>query len=186
MTGPPPGDGRPGTSPADPELGRIEVLLRRMPLRRPGRPLDDRVRRVVRRRRWFERSRVVGLLLAAVVAVAVGAAPLLRRLIPAATPPVATRPVPAGRDGTDPAKGQAPLRTAAQEGENGPSGPVRVERTITHVADDGVVGQMADVPLQRFRRQSVRQVWLVDPQTGGRTAVTIPTEEILVVRLRPL
>jgi hypothetical protein len=56
---------------------------------------------------------------------------------------------------------------------------------VARVTDDGVVGQLGDTPLRRYRRQSVQQVWVVDPKNGPRLTTTVPREEVVVVRVRP-
>ena len=62
---------------------------------------------------------------------------------------------------------------------------LRVERTVDRVTDEGIVGRLGDMPLQRYRRQSVQQVWLIDPQQGTRVGATVPRDEIVVVGVRP-
>jgi hypothetical protein len=58
-------------------------------------------------------------------------------------------------------------------------------RSFATVTRDGVVGTAAHgQPIERFRRQTVRQVLLVDPVRGTRVSITVPREEIYVVPVR--
>jgi hypothetical protein len=156
----------------------IEALLRRMPLRRPGAALDGRVlsacrRPLVRRRLWWA---------AAALVAAAAAAPIVAHLLthgerPGDTSRTAGHLPPAGtaRGAQLPAP-PPPARARA----------VRIERTLAGgFSSDGVVGVADRAPLHRYRRLSVRQMWLIDPKTGKRMAVSIPREEVVLVRVEP-
>ena len=65
-----------------------------------------------------------------------------------------------------------------------PSKPLGLVRTISNITDEGIIRTIQGTPVQRYRRQSVQQVLLVDPRNGTRVAFTVPREEILVVRVR--
>ena len=160
------------------EVLEIEALLRRMPLRRPGAALDGRVlsacrRPVVRRRlRWAA---------AAALVAAAGAAPLVTHLL--------TRHDATGR--TTAATGSvrdnipSPVGVTPDVALARPR-PLRIERTLAGgFSSDGVVGVADHAPLHRYRRLSVRQMWIIDPKTGKRTAVSIPREEVVLVRVEP-
>lgn len=173
------------------EWAAIEDLLRRMPLRQPGADLDARVYATLRGRSR-ERSRRLSMIrqaclgVAAAVAVAAGVAPLATRLWEAgsaAVKPVAIaaeRPVEPTPPSAQPARSAAPVKVSR------PALPgLRVERTVARVTDEGIVGQLGGAPLQRYRRQSQQQVWLVDPRQGARLSASVPREEVVVVRMRP-
>jgi len=165
-------------------LAGVEALLRAIPLRRPGPALDGRVRRALRRGPgWPAHARTPCLAAAAVLAVAAGVAPLIFRAARQTdTQPPLTggpQPTPVVPLAIHPHTADT-IRAALAAGP-----PLRVERTVARVTDDGVVGRLDDAPLVRYRRQSVRQVWLVDPQHGPRLTTTVPREEVVVVRVRP-
>ena len=163
------------------EVLELESLLRRMPLRRPEAALDGRVltacrRPVVRRRfRWVA---------AAALVAAAGSAPIVKHLLTRDDVPANTS-VRASDPSTRPPPVPMPLHTPPTMGQAQPR-PVRIERTLAvGFSSDGVVGVAGDAPLHRYRRLSVRQVWIVDPKTGKRAALTIPREEVVVVRVEP-
>ena len=167
------------------EWAAVEDLLRRMPLRRPGADLDARVYATLRHPSLerFNRLRRASLGVAAALAVAAGVAPLASHLFDAGSAKV--RPVAIA---THPPADPAPRPVQAARPAT-PARPVlpglRVERTIARVTDEGIVGQLGGAPLQRYRRQSQQQVWLVDPRRGARLSASIPREEVVVVRMRP-
>ena len=164
------------------ELADVEELLRGMPLRRPGAPLDARIHAALRRG-TTARARLAWLSAAAAIAIAAGVAPLAWQAIRAGGKPhVAEVGRPAVSDGGR--STAAPLTRAVYPAPRALPG-LRVERTVDRVIDEGIVGRIGDTPLQRYRRQSVQQVWLIDPQQGTRVAATVPRDEIVVVRVRP-
>jgi hypothetical protein len=164
------------------ELAEVEDLLRGMPLRRPDTPLDARVRALLGRRS-VARARLAWLGAVAAIAIAAGVAPLVWRAVGVGgrqhVPLVVDRPDPVGgaRVATPPTRAIYPAPRALPE--------LRVERTVDRVTDEGIVGRIGDTPLQRYRRQSVQQVWFVDPRQGTRVAATVPRDEVVVVRVRP-
>ena len=185
------------------EVLEIEALLRRMPLRRPGAALDARVLSTCRNpaarapvaRAPVARSRLRWAAAAAVVAAA-GAAPVVTHLLTRGDGPgntaVTTRDPPApgrhvGRaEGGGPAPEPPPSSVPPTPVAPTPQRPVRIERTLAGgFSSDGVVGVAGDAPLHRYRRRSVRQVWIVDPATGKRLAVTLPRDEVVLVRVEP-
>jgi hypothetical protein len=165
------------------EVLEIESLLRRMPLRRPGAALDGRVlsacrRPVVRRRVWWAAA-------AALVAAA-GAGPIVAHLLthgerPGDTSQTAGHLPPAGTARGAQLTAPPPPAPPPARGR-----PVRIERTLAGgFSSDGVVGVADHAPLHCYRRLSVRQMWIVDPKTGNRMAVSIPREEVVLVRVEP-
>jgi hypothetical protein len=161
------------------EVLEIESLLRRMPLRRPGAALEGRVlsacrRPVVRRR--------IGWAAAAALVAAAGAAPLVTHLLTRGDHTGGTTATTGG------VRDKGPLPVDAPPGIPPPArpGPVRIERTLAGgFSSDGVVGVADHAPLHRYRRVAVRQVWIIDPKTGKRMAVSIPREEVVLVRVEP-
>ena len=164
------------------ELADVEQLLRGMPLRRPGAPLDARMHALLGRR-TASRARLAWLGAAAVITIATGVAPLAWQAIRAGGKPhVAEVGRPAVSDGGH--STTAPL-TRAMYAAPRALPALRVERSVDRVTDEGIVGRIGDTPLQRYRRRSVQQVWMVDPQQGTRVAATVPRDEVVVVRVRP-
>jgi hypothetical protein len=161
------------------EVLEIESLLRRMPLRRPRAALDGRVlsacrRPVVRRRAWWAAA-------AAALVAGAGAAPLVTHLLTRGDA-TGTAAAATGRVRADiPAQVGVPPRLPPA-----PARPLRIERTLAGgFSSDGVVGVADHAPLHRYRRLSVRQMWIIDPRTGKRMAVSIPREEVVLVRVEP-
>jgi hypothetical protein len=153
----------------------IEAILRQAALREPGRGLDARVARDLRRS-WYRgmTHRVrLSAVSAAAVAIVSGSVLIVTHLAtgPAPTSPVAVHP--------------APATVAAAQSSPVLRRPVGVVRTFSSLTDEGIIGTSDGAPVQRFRRQSVQQMVLVDPIRGTRVAFTVPREEIFVVRVRP-
>jgi hypothetical protein len=157
----------------DPELWEIERLLIDLPLREPSPMLDRRVRRMVRAGAWLEKARLIGLGAAAMLALGLGVQPLLPHRTPSA-------PVAPGGTQPKPIK----LLTTAEKTSSQPDHPLLVRYTNSHVSDDGIVGFVGSTPLQRLRRHSVQQLWLIDPKTGARVAVTVPRDEVVVRKVQ--
>jgi hypothetical protein len=63
--------------------------------------------------------------------------------------------------------------------------PVGLQQTFDRVQDDGVVLIDGATAYQRYRRQAVRRIVVVDPQTGEHATVSIPIQELLVRRVEP-
>jgi hypothetical protein len=171
------------------EWAAIEDLLRRMPLRRPGPGLDARVYATLshRSRDRVRRLRQACLGVAAVLAVAAGVAPLASHLFEARRDTKGDtrgQVTTAIERPTDPSPLSAPSARPARPAKPALPG-LRVERTVARVTDEGIVGQLAGAPLQRYRRQSQQQVWWVDPRQGARLSASVPREEVVVVRMRP-
>jgi len=158
----------------DPELGEIERLLSDLPLREPSGTLDRRVRRMVRASSLLEKARLIGLGAAAMLALGLGIQPLL--------PHRGTSPTPAPDRSIKPAP--IKLLTTGEKKSAQPDRPLMVRYTNSHVADDGIVGFVGSTPLQRLRRHSVQQVWLIDPKTGAHVAVTVPRDEVVVRKVQ--
>ena len=141
----------------------IETLLRRMPLRHPPPAMDERVAAVLRPSgrtspAWRWGALAAGLVLAG----GITAGLLWHRKLPPNEPQ------------------QTP--SAVVVGSAMPSAPVSASRTVSHIVNDGVIGSWDDAPLQRIRRISVRQLVVIDPATGQRLNISVPQEEIVVMR----
>lgn len=170
------------------ELADVEELLRAMPLRQPGHAIDARVRGLLGRESE-RRGRLAWLAAAAAIAIAAGVAPLVWQAVGSGqqhsvsdtvNPAATNNGGGGGRAGGTP----APLARAVYPAPR-PLPGLRVERTVDRVTDEGIVGRLGDMPLQRYRRQSVEQVWVIDPQQGTRVRATVPRDEIVVVGVRP-
>ena len=143
------------------EFRDVEEALRRMPLRRPSDLLDERVRRVVRPR-W---------------GMALGVAAALALL--AGTGAVVVREM--GREGP------RPRELSAQEIEQVEVGeierPIVVAQSIARVGDKEVIGVDGEGTLRRVRRVVVKQVKYVNPETGKTIWLTVPREEVVVMKV---
>ena len=145
----------------------IEPSLKRLVLRSPSSQLDAKVWRNLGRSRASSRLRVACLAIAAAIAVAAGAVPLLVRYLHA----IPARAVVDGRP-------HAPAHMAAAPG------PLRIERQIARITDNGVIGTANGVPVQLYRYRALRQVWYVDPHTGKKLQVTVPQNQWVLVPVR--
>ena len=133
----------------------IEELLNRMPLRRPPDGIDARVLAARTRR-----GRTVGWLVSAGVAAA--AVLLAVALYEHVTAPRLTDP-------GDPAQvAEAPT-------------PLSMERQWTHVAYEGVVAPDGE-PMAKFRRRVVQQLEWIDPDDGARMEMTVPREDVILIK----
>lgn len=152
---------------ADAADAEIEQLLRRMPLARPSRRLDERVRLALVPRGpagWF----AVGALSAAAAAAAVIVVglPLLHgghnrvSALPTSSQGVPISPV---------------------VSSNEPPARLRVESDAARVDDAGIVGRLDGVPLHGYHVRQVRQIWYYDAQRETRLSVTVPVDQVVVV-----
>ncbi len=141
--------------------GRIEELLRGMPLAEPSAALDRRLlRRPAGRALW-----AVGLTAAA--AAAVVAAVTFGRGVDAAPQP---KKHIARESSTDPA-------AAPAAGE-----PVRYEQVYTDARYAGTYEVDTGPPVRAIRHVTVRRVWWVNQQRDLRMEMTVPDEEVVLVR----
>lgn len=156
---------------ADAAAAEIEQLLRRMPLARPSRRLDERVRLALVPRGpagWF----AVGALSAAAAAAAVIVVglPLLHgghdRVSALSTSPQGA-PI-------------SPVVSSVVSSNELPA-RLRVESDAGRVDDAGIVGRVDGVPLHGYHVRRVRQIWYYDAQRDTRLSVTVPVDQVVVV-----
>jgi hypothetical protein len=140
----------------------MESLLRGTPLREPSDALDARLDLAFAQHRSRQPRRIWlrPLALAAGVLIAAGIGLLVSRpKLPKTDvqpPSVALKPSP---------------------------DPIRLERDISTLYDDGIVASTDDAAYEQFRRRTVREIWYVDPTTNARTKMTVPTEELLIEKV---
>jgi len=163
----------------------LEKQLLAAPLRRPSALLDARVRQTLRRgrtRAWKQRL-AWGLAAMFVIASSTVLTHYLYRntrlpprttrepteLVVAPVAPPESRPVP-------PLAASTPGPPAAR--------PVRIVRTLTTVADDGVVATIHGCPIQRLRQLEVDQVVVFDPTRGCSVVYRRPREHTVFVAAR--
>jgi len=137
----------------------IEALLERMPLRKPPATLDAKVLPARPRGRGL-----VGWIVAGGAAAAAAAVLLACWLHEGGEVPPA--PVPTGDEPA--AVAEAPE-------------PLSVEREWTHVTYEGVVAPEGE-PMAKFRRHVVRQLEWIDPADGARMEMTVPREEVILIK----
>jgi hypothetical protein len=156
---------------SDAEFAEVEVMLRQVPLRRASAALDGRIAAACHRWRTVPRLWLVAAA-AALVTVTAGAWALLEH-----------------------AAKRSSNKTQITRVENSPkpgstgttavSKPVSMVRTYGGIARDGIVGRLADgQPVERIRRQTVRQILILDPQRGTRLSISVPHEDVFVVPVR--
>jgi hypothetical protein len=142
----------------------LEQLLRQTPLRPPPAGLDRRVGAALHP--WRRRARALGVA-AAAAAIALGLGSWAVRRHPHGAVSEARLPSPS-----------RPAPAAAVP-------PVSIVRTYGGVSSDGVVGVTADGrPVQRVRRQIVRQVQVIDPQRGTKLSISVPQEVVYLVPVK--
>jgi len=144
----------------------IETLLGRMPLRKAPASLDDRV--IGRRRR----RRILAWSLASGTVAAAAAALVVAIILNAGDGDLVARGGPS-------APAAAPAEAVAQAD---PAGPVRVERNWSTVAYEGVVTPDNQMPLMKFRRRTLGQVELIDKAGGRKMDMTVPGEEVILIK----
>jgi hypothetical protein len=141
----------------------LEQLLRGLPRRQPTAQLDGRIFASVRggptrHRGWW-------MAVAASVSIVVGAGVLVERSRQARAMPqkqtVATTVV-------------APTAPAQS--------PMELETTVSRTIDDGIVDVEDGVPYRQIRRETVKEYWIIEPSTGARARVRVPSEQVLVCR----
>ncbi len=64
-----------------------------------------------------------------------------------------------------------------------PSSPIQYSLTPTAVHDEGVWSVGDGLPVRRVRREYIREVHLLDTETGQTYTVQEPTEDVLLVQL---
>ena len=134
----------------------IENLLARMPLVKAPASLDAKVLGRARRGRRviFWTAAAAGLAAAAAVTMAV-----LNLGGPTKPPPL---PPPTES-------------VAAAE-------PVRVEQNWSQLSYEGIVVPDGRTPLKKFRRQAIEHVQWIDATSGTKTEMTIPREEVILIK----
>jgi len=161
----------------------IEMLLKRMPLRRPPASLDARVLwRAARPRQVVIAWAVAaGALAAAAVAILFALPGRLDTTYPVtvpAAPAVAQADLPFPPEAeTDAPPAEAGPRTAEDAAA---VVPVHIERQWTHVAYEGVVAPEGQ-PMAKFRRHVVDQLEWVDPDDGTYMEMTVPREDVILI-----
>ncbi len=160
-------------------LREVEDLLRRMPREEPSPALD---RRILGMAAAGGRSRPALRALAGLAAAAAAAAAVLALAwtgYPSAPKESAgeRRTVSSGADAAG--HDRAPARRTAFDG------PVRIERQISEQTDDGIVGVGEGAAVQRLRRDCVRQIMVVDPETRRQVDVSVPWRETVLVQVEP-
>jgi hypothetical protein len=152
----------------------IEAMLRDLPLRPPSPGLDRRV--MSARHPWRRRLRWMAPVAAAaaLVAIAVGSWSLHHASRRHGEKPIAKS--------LDPGLPTADTRPAATVAS---LTPISITRTYGGIARDGIIGKTpTGQPVERIRRQTVRQVLIVDPKRGTKVSISMPQEEVLVVPVR--
>ena len=142
------------------EFREVEETLRRLPLRRPSGMLDERVRRVIRPR-WG-----LALGLAAALALLAGTGAVLVRET--------------WRDGSD--RRELSVQDVGQVEVGQIGRPIVLARTVAGMPEDSVIGADAGGTFRRVRRVVVKQVKYVDPDTGKAIYLTVPREEVVVIK----
>ncbi len=181
---PQPPNHQPDDASPDPDAMKVEQLLRATPLRQPGASLDERI---------FSAMADVDALVA-----------------PTSTPPSTfiTRDHDAVEINATPARfifsrwlaGAAALAACValvvvimNSSETPPIhndqgsihaidfDPVRIEHVYSDVEPEGVVFVDDDTPVQRYRRQTVEHVQLIDDKRNIRIELTVPQEDVIVM-----
>jgi len=160
----------------------IEALLKRMPLRKPPASLDARVLWRPERPRqvvvaWAVAAGALAAAAAAILFALVGGPAAPDAATGTATPTLAQAGPPAPADvvpspetaTTPPAEADAAVV------------PVHIERQWAHLAYEGVVAPEGQ-PLAKFRRQVVDQVEWVDPDDGAYLEMTVPREDVILIK----
>jgi hypothetical protein len=60
--------------------------------------------------------------------------------------------------------------------------PVRLEQNWSQLSYEGVVVPDGRTPLRQFRRQTLEHVQWIDASNGTRTEMTIPREEVILIK----
>src|SRR5687767_12947559 len=143
------------------EFRDVEEELRRMPLRRPSAMLDERIRRVIRPR-W---GMALGVAAAMALLAGTGAVVMREMSAPQLRPrELATEEI-----------GQVEVGEIER--------PIVVARSVAGAANGDVIGSDADGTFRRVRRTVLRQVKYVNPETGKTIWLTVPREEVVVMKV---
>ncbi|HOX06303.1 MAG TPA: hypothetical protein PK280_07875 [Planctomycetota bacterium] len=160
------------------EFREVEDLLRRMPLAEPPERLDRRVLSMAGAGR-FRRARAFALAaISAAAAAAAGAAVTLAIMNSSGRrAPTVPLPNPVVRR-SEAATPQADLAVF--------KGPVRVERQrVGRTSAEGMIDVSGEDAVQRYRREGVREIWLVDPDNNRRVDMAIPVKDTVLVKVEP-
>jgi hypothetical protein len=146
----------------------LEQLLRGLPRRQPSAQLDARILASVRggpARVPVQRYRVWWMAVAASVAIMIGVEIVRERSLQ-------MKP--------------QPQKSVVATTVNAPTAsfesPMELETTVSRTIDDGIVDVEDGVPYRQIRRETVKDYWIVDPSTGAKARVRVPSEQVLVCR----
>ena len=142
----------------------LENLLRTARILAPSARLDARLESVFAGESP-QRSRMRLLPLAIAAGLVIAGAPVVWVLRTASVPPGIVR-----------------LTAASHPAASSPD-EMRVEQDFSRVIDDGVVAVSDNTPYQQVRRQTVRDIWYIDPRTQSRLLVRVPIEQVLVEKV---
>jgi hypothetical protein len=140
----------------------MEELLRGLPRRGPSAGLDRRIAGSLAPRRVGPGVRVA---VAASIAVVVGFMTMMMTWSPK------YRPV-----AVHSAAGKTTTASVATSDES----PVELETTVSNTIDDGIVAEEDGVPYRQVRRETVREYWWVNPASGARVRMRVPSEQVIV------
>jgi hypothetical protein len=142
------------------EFREVEAILRRVPLRRPSEMLDERVRRVIRPR-WG-----LALGVAAVLTLLAGTGAVLVR--------ETWREAPDHRELSAQHIGRVEVGRIAQ--------PIVLAQTVEGTANETVIANDGEGTFRRVTRVVIRQVKYLDPETGRTIYLTVPREEVVLIK----
>jgi hypothetical protein len=158
----------------DDGLAEIEATLRQMPLRPPPASLDRRVTAACHP--WRGRLRwLAPVAAAALLAIALGSWGWYY-----ASRQHGVKPIVQSDQQHNPADTRPTVAAAVAS-----LSPISITRTYGGLTRDGIIGKTATgQPVERIRRQTVRQVLIVDPKRGTKVSITMPQEDVFVVPVR--
>jgi hypothetical protein len=153
----------------------LEAVLRQAPLRQPSSGLDARVARSLARRATSRAARPLWMGMAALLAVGVGLWPMLALR--------GEKPRPRSTPSTESHWSVVPIPLAGRPGAA--AVPLFIQQTRCRVCEAGTLNFADGNPVRFYRKRSIRNIWIINPDNGQRTAITIPTDELLARPIQP-
>jgi hypothetical protein len=189
----------------------LDALLRGLPLSKPSKSLDARIDRLLapsvttqlgrrsRRQLLLQLSPAFFAAAAAVIVTfAIGELNRKTVLPTPSQPTVEPTPIAAVQNASDSSlpveldlttelalAAEAQAAKEAEERAAAARTPIGLQQTFQQVQDEGIVLETDGTAYRRLHRQAVRQIVVVDPETGERAVVSIPTRELVMKRVEP-
>lgn len=161
----------------------IEAQLQAVPLARPSRMLEARIRETIERRMSQLRRRWIAAAVAAIVIAVATTFSTLKR--GALSPRIIATGSPQSVVSLDPNDRHRLPRQDNRVSVSDSQSPIRqrerIVRTLSAYSDDGIVATVGGQPIDCLRQVQVDEVVVFDPQRGSTVVYRRPRERLILV-----